>query len=337
MSDYPLLTSNTITLRQFDYFVNTVQLGSLSAAARRFGITPSAMSQQIDSLESSLGRKLFDPRSRRSRLTKFGREFFTQASDVVDSVRQAMAMGQTFGDGVMTVGTTPTIAQKLLPPLIYRMRLERNIDNIEVRSFTDIRELHSTLDEGALDLAVGPLERSTAKVFHCFGEEELVVVCHHSHRNSFDGSWKQLIEAPWIRCGANSDLTDILSREAGRAGVHIRFAVRAPDVSTALSLVEHGVGVALVPRMALHGSSRLVSIVRLPRPIRRELTVHARDKSPYVEKFLDAITDTELVRKFGAAGLFDIRRPKLESASRPQVPAQIGARDATFIPEAKAQ
>ncbi|WP_378733159.1 LysR family transcriptional regulator [Nocardia brasiliensis] len=322
MSDYPLLTANTITLRQFDYFVNSVQLGSLSAAARRFGITPSAMSQQIDALESSLGRKLFDPRSRRSRLTKFGREFFAQASDVVDSARQAMAMGQTFGDGVMTVGTTPTIAQKLLPPLIYRMRHERNIDSIEVRSFTDLRELYATLDEGALDLAVGPLEQSTSKVVHCFGEEELVVVCHHSHRNSFDGSWKQLVEAPWIRCGSNSDLTDAVSREAGRAGVHIRFTVRAPDVTTALSLVEHGVGIALVPKMALHGSSRHVSIIRLPRPIRRELTVHARDKSQHVEKFLEAITDSDLVRKFGAAGLLETRRPESAVVRREPVPAQ---------------
>ncbi|MEU7137943.1 LysR family transcriptional regulator [Nocardia sp. NPDC046473] len=320
MSDYPVLTSNTITLRQFDYFVNAVQLGSLSAAARRFGITPSAMSQQIDALETSLGRKVFDPRSRRSRLTKFGREFFTQASDVVESARQAMAMGQTFGDGVMTVGTTPTIAQKLLPPLIYRMRHERNIDSIEVRSFTDIRELNATLEEGALDVAVGPLEQSSSRVVHCFGEEELVVVCHPSQRSSFDGSWKQLVEAPWIRCGANSDLTDTVSREAGRAGVHVRFAVRAPDVTTALSLVEHGVGVALVPKMALHGSARLLSIIRLSRPIRRELTVHARDKSLHVEKFLEVISDSELVRKFGAAGLLEVRRPEPEVAHRTPMP-----------------
>ncbi|WP_405164509.1 LysR family transcriptional regulator [Nocardia sp. NBC_01499] len=310
MSDCHLLTSNAITLRQFDYFVSTVQLGSLSAAARRFGITPSAMSQQIDALESTLGQKVFDPRSRRSRLTKFGREFFAQAAIVVESAHQAIAMGQTFGEGMLTIGTTPTIAQKLLPPLIYRLRHQQQLDNVEVRAFNDLRQLNAALQEGALDLAVGPLEESSSRVVHRLGDEELVVVCHPSQRSSFDGSWKQLVQAPWIRCGSNSDLTDIVSREAGRAGAHARFAVRAPDVTTALNLVEHGVGVALVPKMALHGSARLLSIIRLSHPIRRELTVHARDKSFHVEKFLEVITDSDLVRKFAASGLLAIRRPE---------------------------
>ncbi|MFI9402109.1 LysR family transcriptional regulator [Nocardia sp. NPDC052316] len=321
MSENPILSSTAITLRQFDYFVHAVELGSLSAAARRFGITPSAMSQQIDALETSLGRNVFDPQSRRSRLTDFGRAFFAQASKVVESARQAMAMGESFGDGVMTVGTTPTIAQKLLPPLVYRMRHERNLDSVEVRAFTDLRELDATLEEGGLDLAVGPLGQAGSRLVHCFGEEELVVVCHPSQRGNFDGSWKQLVEAPWIRCGANSDLTDTLLREGARAGVPIRFAVRAPDVSTALSMVEYGVGVALVPRMALHGSARLLSVIRLSRPVRRELAVHARDKSPQVVKFLEVISDPELIRKFGVAGLLASRNPDHEAAQhRPSTP-----------------
>ncbi|WP_107657416.1 LysR family transcriptional regulator [Nocardia suismassiliense] len=320
MSDYPGLNSNAITLRQFDYFVNAVQLGSLTAAAKRFGITPSAMSQQIDALETSLGRNVFEPQSRRSRLTEFGREFFTQAAEVVESARQAMAMGQTFGEGVLTIGTTPIIAQKLLPPLIYRMRQERHIDGIEIGTFTDVRELNAALEGGALDLAIGPLGQFSSRVVHCFGEEELVVVCHPSQRNSFDGSWQQLVEAPWIRCGANSDLADTVSREAGRVGVHVRFAVLAPDVTTALSLVEHGVGIALVPKMALHGSARLLSIIRLCRPIHRELTVHAQDASVHVEKFLEVVSDSELVRKLGATGLLEVRRTEPEGVRRPPSP-----------------
>ncbi|MEV6562863.1 LysR family transcriptional regulator [Nocardia sp. NPDC051756] len=308
MSECALPSSSAITLRQFDYFVTAVQLGSLSAAAKRFGITPSAMSQQIDTLESTLGQKVFDPRSRRSRLTKFGREFFAQASLVVESAGQAIALGQTFGEGVMTVGTTPTIAQKLLAPVIYRMRHEQHIDSIEVRTFTDLRELNATLAEGALDVALGPLEQFSSRLVHYLGKEELVVICHPSQRGSFDGSWTQLAEAPWIRCGTNSDLTEIVSQEAGRAGVRVRFAVRAPDVPTALSLVEYGVGVALVPKMALHGPARRLSIIELSRPIRRELTVHARDKSLQVEKFLEVITDSDLAGQFATAARPEIRQ-----------------------------
>lgn len=317
MSEYPLLASNAITLRQFEYFVAAVQLGSLSAAARSFGITPSALSQQVDALETALGRNVFEPGSRRSKLTTFGSAFFGQASNVVESAGRAIAMGQMSGDGIITVGTTPTIAQKLLPPLIYRMRREQNIDCVEVKTFTDLRELNATLEKGALDLAVGPMEHSSSRVVRCFGEEELVVVCHPSQHRDFDGSWQQLVDAPWIHCGANSYLTGIISREAGRVGRHIRFTVRAPDVTTALSMVEYGVGVALVPKMALHGTAaRLLSIIRLSRPIRRALTVHARDQSPHVEKFLEVIGDSELVEKFRAAGLLVVERSHNSAAQQ---------------------
>ncbi|WP_225725306.1 MULTISPECIES: LysR family transcriptional regulator [unclassified Nocardia] len=329
MSEYSMSTTNAITLRQFDYFVNTVQLGSLSAAARKFGVTPSAMSQQLDALEGLLGRKLFDPQSRRSTLTKFGTEFFAQATDVVATVDRALTIGQTFSDGVMTIGTTPTIANKLLPPLIYRMRADRGTENIEVRSYTNIRELYSSLDNGALDIAVGPLGRSAARFVYSFGEEELVVACHHSQENKFDGSWERLAEAPWIRCGSDSDLTGIIARESERAGVNIRYAVTAPDVTAALSMVEHGVGVALVPKMSLHGSSRLLSTVRLPRTIKRELIVHARDMSLHVEKFLEIITNSDVVRKFGAAGLLEIRRSvAFRVPRRSPVPARPVLQDA---------
>ncbi|WP_286014389.1 MULTISPECIES: LysR family transcriptional regulator [Nocardia] len=307
MSEHSLSTPNSITLRQFDYFVSTVRLGSMSAAARKFGVTPSAMSQQIGALEVALGRKLFDPQSRRSSLTKFGREFFAQASTVVDHAYQALAIGQSFSDGVLTIGTTSTIAHKLMPPLIYRLRLQCDIDNIEVRSFATMYDLGAALDRGTIDLAIGPLTRSSAKFVHTVGEEELVVACHRSQESRFDGTWQRLAEVPWIGYCNSSDIAKTLVQESGRANVDIRYVVTAPDVPTALSLVEHGIGIALVPKMALHNCSRLLSVTRPAPRIKRKLSVHVKDMSPYIEKFLGVVSDMELIRKFRAAGLLEVR------------------------------
>lgn len=306
MSEYALLASNTITLRQFDYFVSTVRLGSMSAAARKFGVTPSAMSQQIGALEGALGRKLFDPRSRRSKLTDFGQEFFTKASDVIDSAYQALSIGRGFGDSAITVGTTSTIATKLIPPLIAAMRLQWNIETIAIRSFTNMRELAAALDHGAIDVALGPLGATAPHLVAGFGMEEFVVACHRDLESRLDGSWPSLAKVAWIRYGPSADITDILARESSKAGVELRYVAAASDIASGLSMVEHGIGIAMVPKMALHRSSRLLSCIRLSAPIRIRLTAHAAQLSPDIEKLLNTITNPELLRKFNAAGLLAV-------------------------------
>ncbi|WP_275106978.1 LysR family transcriptional regulator [Nocardia arthritidis] len=305
MPEQALLASSAITLRQFDYFVSAVRLGSMSAAAKRFGVTPSAMSHSIGALENSLGHKLFSPDSRRSSLTKFGREFFTQASNVVDSAHGAMVMGQTFNESVLTIGTSPTIARKLMPPIIGRMRHTRNFGTIDVRTFANGYQLSSALGHGSIDVALGPLDKTPGQA-HVFGFEELVVACRSDLRNRLDGSWQQLARLPWIGYGTSSEIAGILAQESGRAGVEIRYAVLAPDVATVLSLVEHGIGVAVVPRMALLGCSPQLSYISPTPTITRKLALHTKDMSPHVERFVKLLTDLELRKKLSAAGLFEI-------------------------------
>ncbi|WP_167476515.1 LysR family transcriptional regulator [Nocardia arthritidis] len=290
------MRSSAVTFRQFEYFVGVVQLGSMSAAARKFGVSPSAMSQQMGVLEDSLGHKLFGAGARRSGLTKFGREFYKHASNILDSVDQAISIGEQFPDGMITVGTTPTLANKMLPSLIQRMPHRRGVNAIEIRSFCDMRALSSALDSGAVDLALGPLRRSSAKFVHVIGDEELVVACPPNQEGRLRGSWDRLAEMPWIRCAPSSDITDLVDREARRAGVRIRYAVTAPDVTAALNLVAHRVGVALVPLMSLSESSRAVTAIRLESPLQRSILAHATEMTPTVEELMRILTEAVLPR-----------------------------------------
>ncbi|MCM6778467.1 LysR family transcriptional regulator [Nocardia sp. CDC159] len=306
MLDFASLTSNPITLRQIEYFVWSVRLGSKALAAKKFGVTPSAMSQQICALEAVLDRKLYDRASGRSSLTRFGNVFFEHAAGVMDSFYETLSVCRTFSDDVVTVGATTTLATKLIPPIIYRMQRERQVMRISVESYTDTRSLCAALDRGIVDLAVGPLETfRDGRNARTIGEEELVIACHRSRAAGLEATWPALALQPWVGYRTHSDIDKIIRRESERAGVDVRYVATAGDVPTALSLVAHGIGVTLVPKMALKGAWPMLSAVHLEKPIRRTISVQARDESPVVDRFLEIAGNGNLGRKLVAIGLLE--------------------------------
>ncbi len=77
------MTSSALDVRALRSFLAIVELGSLTAAARRVHRSQSAVSQQIATLEAQLGRALFRREKRRLLLTDFGREFAGRAGELV--------------------------------------------------------------------------------------------------------------------------------------------------------------------------------------------------------------------------------------------------------------
>ena len=78
-------------LRQLNSFCQIVQSGTLKEAARRCFLTPSAVSQQIKTLEQELGLKLFELKGRKLALTPKGENFYLDAKKILDTVHEAGA------------------------------------------------------------------------------------------------------------------------------------------------------------------------------------------------------------------------------------------------------
>lgn len=76
-------------LRQLNSFCQIVQCGTLKDAAKRCFLTPSAVSQQIKTLEHELGLKLFKLKGRKLALTPKGKVFYCDAKKILDSVHEA--------------------------------------------------------------------------------------------------------------------------------------------------------------------------------------------------------------------------------------------------------
>ncbi len=109
------------TLRQLDAFVTVAEALSFTDAANRLGLTPSAVSQLVVELESSLGFKLFERSTRKVALSAAGREFFGSAQTVLKHLRQAEVAATDLRNraaGLVRIAAPMVIASAILPPLI---------------------------------------------------------------------------------------------------------------------------------------------------------------------------------------------------------------------------
>ncbi len=110
-------------LRQLQYFVRVVELGSMGRAAQDLGIVQSAMSQQISRLEGELATRLLCRTTRGVTPTEAGLALFHEAQLVLRHAEQAKrAAHQARLTGSVSVGLAPTTAAILGLPLMRAMR-----------------------------------------------------------------------------------------------------------------------------------------------------------------------------------------------------------------------
>lgn len=84
-------------LKQINYFLAVVDNKSFTEAAKKCGVSQSAISQQIGALEESLGTKLLDRHNRTFTLTEAGKYFYDNARDVKERTDKMMEEARKIG------------------------------------------------------------------------------------------------------------------------------------------------------------------------------------------------------------------------------------------------
>ena len=110
---------------QLKAFLETAETGSLSAAARRLGLTQPTLSRQVAAIEQRMGVTLFERVGKRMALTHTGLDLLEHAR-AMGTAAEALAMTATGRSqavaGVVSISATDVLATHLLPPLVRRLR-----------------------------------------------------------------------------------------------------------------------------------------------------------------------------------------------------------------------
>ena len=146
-------------LRDIEVFVQVVEDGDFSAAARTLALTPSTVSKSITRLENHLGRRLLHRSSRSMGLTPEGQSFLEAAHRVLDAMEEAEAVVSATPSGTLRVRSVPTFARYQVAPLMPAFR--RLYPKLRVE-FMLSNERTAWLDDGAdVAIASGDLPSSS--------------------------------------------------------------------------------------------------------------------------------------------------------------------------------
>lgn len=303
-----------LTLKQLRYFESLARHGHFGRAADASAISQPALSMQIKELEEILGTSLFERGARQVRLTNFGEQFALRARDILRSVDELADLARASRDqlvGRLRIGVIPTIAPYLLPSILRNLTQVNAGLDIHVRETVTPRLIRE-LAEGRLDTAVVALpisEPSFTEV--ALFNEEFVLVRPGEDAGKPVPSSESLREMRLLLLEEGHCFRDQALSFCNMHSAPPRELLDGSSLTTLVQMVSGGIGVTLIPEMAVGVETRSasVSVVRFnsPRPT-RTIGMIWRKTSPLARQLLQI---AEVVRQSAKA-----------------LPAQVSPRDA---------
>lgn len=292
-----------------EVFRTVARLGSISAAARGMRYTQSAVSRQIAALEAEVGVRVFDRLSRGVALTEEGRALLPYAEAILDrltAARRSLDDLHGLGSGRLRVGAFPTAVAALVPRALASFRSAYpGVALSLVEGLTP--GLLERLVAGDADVSVvssspaGSLDAARFDLRHLL-DERLLVAVSRGHRLARRRTVRlaELADDPFIV--GSSTAEDTLLRASLPSGFQPRIDIVAAEWTGKLGCVAAGLGVALVPALAVRGTPADIALLRLhaqDESVRRifSATVAGRAKPPAVTRF-QAHLD-QVAREFG--------------------------------------
>jgi LysR family hydrogen peroxide-inducible transcriptional activator len=254
-------------LHQLRYFCAVAETGSFSRAAEQTHVSQPSLSQQIMKLEGELGARLFDRLGRSVRLTDVGKTFLPRARTVLrelEAARGDVVERKDSIGGPVSVGVIPTIAPYFLPAKLttFSRKFPQALLTI-VEEITPV--LLDRLRVGAIDVAILALpirghEFETTPLL----TERLFAALPTSHKLAKRSSLslKDLRSEPFLLLRDGHCFRDTAVAACDRARLHPQIVFESGQFSSLLSMVGAGMGVSIVPEMAIEKSSscRFVNI-----------------------------------------------------------------------------
>ncbi len=248
--------------------------GTIAATAAALGYTPSAVSQQLAALEREAGAILLDRTARAAELTDAGRRLVDHAERILELIEAAEADMSAGGPtGRVTVTAFPTAAVAFGPALVRRVRANPGM-SLLLRE-TQREEGLRLVRTGEVDVALvadwtGRLASSDMGALRFFPlvRDRVVLVVPRGHPAADPSrpvDLEQLRHEPWLAAPTGEPSRQAVDRLLAGTGEMPPAPWEFEGLSTVLSLVARGIGIAALPRLTLSfGDHRRVAVRELP-------------------------------------------------------------------------
>ena len=281
------------TMKQLQYLVALVDTQHFGRAALRCNITQSTLSAGIRDLESVLGTAVAERSNRRVLITPVGARIAERAKAVLRGAEEVMEVaraGRSPMTGEIRLGVIPTIGPFVLPRVFPALRERYPELTIYLRE-EQTAPLLARLEDGDLDVALIALPYETGDLrIEVIMEDEFLFACNRNHAlagagevslEAIAGEQLMLLEEGHCLRGHTLDVCRTSDRRS-------RAQFEASSLLTMVQMVAAGVGVALIPRLAVDAQitrGTAISLSRIGVPAARQIGLAWRHMSMRTREF----------------------------------------------------
>jgi DNA-binding transcriptional LysR family regulator len=260
---------HTLDWNQLRAFFETAETGSLSAAARKLGLTQPTLSRQVAAIEHRMGVTLFERVGKAMALTPTGLDLPEHAR-AMGTAAEALSLAATGRSqavgGVVSVSATDIVAACMLPPLVRRLREQAPGITIEVIATNALSDLQRREADIAIrhikpeqpDLIARLVREATA---HFYASESWVKAHGHPRRG------EDAAQLSFIGSDRSGQFLGYL-RQHGLPLTEASFSCHAEHAVTNWSLVRQGLGIGVMMDEIAMGTPGIVRVLDDLPPVR---------------------------------------------------------------------
>lgn len=270
-------SQNRIKLSQLKILVAVAERQNFSEAALELGISQSAVSHAIASLEEYLGVILFSRGRYGARLTPVGNRVINHARIIVehseDILREAgFAKGLEKGD--VRITTFRSIATHILPEII--LEFQKCFPGIKVKltEHDDYLQIERALREGLTDIGITFIPTGKGlTTWELLKDEFVVLLPPNTPLKNNQLTWETLAEQPLIMPPADYIMMRPVYEHINSLGYWLNVVNEVKTDAAIVKLVTQGLGGTILPRLAAEPIPKDVDIYSLPVPLKRQIGI----------------------------------------------------------------
>jgi molybdate transport repressor ModE-like protein len=278
----------SLNLDQLRAFIEVIERGSITAAAKELNLTQPAVTHQIQELERRFDVALVERIGKKTYLTEAGEKLIEHARQLLEEDARTRLAMRRFGDGWLErvrVGTSATVLMYALPPILRQLKTEHPQLEINLKAGLTSATLQS-LQANALDLGLCalPIDDPAFEIIPLFDDELVAILPDNLGPAPKKVTPAYIAGCPLILGNESSALRRTIDEWLTLAGPAPKPVMEFDNVEAIKSLVAVGLGASIVPSMSLgegHVPADHVRVVPLnPRASRRVGLVQLRGKRP---------------------------------------------------------
>lgn len=271
-----------MSIKKYEAFVKTVQLGSLTKAAEVLGSTQSRISHILSDLESEYGFSLMHRGRGGIKLTEAGELLYPEMEAIVQKNRELEALVSDINKadaGTVRLGTFSSAAVQWLPGILQTFQTQH--PKVQVRMLSgDYHDIDQWLENGDIDIGFVTLPASKGMNIIPLTRDPLVAIMPKGHHLSKVDtvSIYALGNEPFISLlqSSNHDI----HRALDDAGVHPYIKYSTKDDYAMIAMVQQGLGVSVVPELLIDNRKDGIDVRPLEPAAYRTIALAIPKKNP---------------------------------------------------------